>query len=64
MSIWVVVYRVKYSERWCADECNWVEHDEVVAAPSRFKAMRIVRHGLERLPRCIVGRHISTRRLR
>lgn len=58
-----VVYQVKYSELWCADECRWIEHDEIVNAQSKLEARRIVRKLLDNARRIIRGRHISTRRI-
>lgn len=58
-----VVYQVKYSELWCADECRWIEHDEIVDAKTKLEARRIVRKMLDDAPRIIRGTHIDTRRV-
>lgn len=58
---WVVVYLVKYSELWCADECRWMEDSDVIEAPTKRDARRLYR---ERRAgrRIIIGRHVSTYR--
>lgn len=58
-----VVYQVKYSELWCASECRWIEHDEIVDAKTKLEARRIVRKLLDKYPRLIRGRHINTRKI-
>lgn len=62
MKTWEVVYNVKYSEEWCADECHWIEHVERVQAETPHQARKAFREAVESLPRCILGRHVVTRR--
>ncbi len=59
----IVVYQVKYSELWCADECHWIEHSSVIKANSKLEARKLARKELESYPRLIRGRHIETRRV-
>lgn len=63
MSTWEVIYQVKYSELWCADECSWIEHVERVKAETPYKARKAFRAEVKKLRFCIVGRHIDTRRV-
>lgn len=57
---WTVVYQVKYSEIWCANECAWIEHVVMVDASTAHEARRIAREQLRNAPRIIRGRHVST----
>lgn len=61
---WVVVYLVKYSEEWCADECSWMEESAGIEASTARAAQREFRRKNENRPRYIIGRHISTTRAR
>ena len=61
MKTWEVIYNVKYSELWCADECHWIEHVEIVEAQTPRLAQKAFRAAVKRLRRCIVGRHVVTR---
>jgi len=58
---WKVTYNVKYSELWCADECNWMEHTEKVFAETPSEARKAFREAVKKLRFCIVGRHVDTR---
>lgn len=63
MRRWFVVYRVKFSERWCADECNWLEEAGWVWATTKRRAQLEFRKELLRdYVRVIIGRHVSTTR--
>lgn len=64
MRTWKVIYNVKYSELWCADECNWIEHVEIVEAESPRKAQKTFREEVNKLRFCIVGRHVDTREIK
>lgn len=60
MKTWVVVYQVKYSELWCADECRWVEESAVIRAKTRRLAQLTFRRMNADRPRYMIGKHIST----
>lgn len=64
MKLWAVIYNVKYSELWCADECDWIEHVERVEAETPRKAQMAFREAVKALRFCIVGRHVVTREVR
>lgn len=59
---YLVCYRVKYSEEWCADECSWVEHSMVVKASTPHRARKAFREYAASRRRFILGDHIDTRR--
>lgn len=62
MKQFIVVYRVKYSELWCADECQWVEEVMVCSALNKKGARQAYRNDVrQRRTRVMLGRHISTR---
>lgn len=58
-----IVYQVKYSELWCADECSWIEHDVIVEAKTKLEARKLVRKKLDEMPRLIRGKHINTKNI-
>jgi hypothetical protein len=62
-NLWEVVYLVKYSELWCADECSWIQHVEDIEAADELEARRIARRKIDDAPRIIRGRHVVTRRV-
>lgn len=61
MRNWLVVYNVKFSEEWCADECGWVEYSAVIRATTKRTAQLTFRKEHSDLPRFLIGRHVSTR---
>lgn len=64
MKQFLVVYTVKYSELWGADECHWVEESMVCSARSKKEARKVYREDIkQRYTRILLGRHISTRQV-